>query len=149
MIYLSNTMKSKKNNDTSARELINEMKLILRDTPVKLSESLMFGEDAGEEPIVDEVPSDNPLQHNDTEREPQHNNPQPFKAEDNEKTAQATTELDGEIKPLLDKIRVITLQGIAKLANNPTSESYQVLKRIWQQIDKVAENANKTQNEGI
>lgn len=47
--------------------------------------------------------------------------------------------IDAEVKPLVDKIRVLALQGIAKLANNPGSETYDMLKRIWNMVDKTIE----------
>ena len=56
-------------------------------------------------------------------------------------------EVDAEIKPIIDNIRVLALQGISKLANNPTSESYKLLKDLWMKIDKAAESSNKVEKD--
>lgn len=65
----------------------------------------------------------------------------PIEANDNEKVAQEVSPVDGEVKPIIDQIRVLTIQGIAKLAKNPTSEGYQLLKKIWTLVDKSVEGA--------
>lgn len=40
----------------------------------------------------------------------------------------------------INKIRQIALQAISKLADNPTSEQYQLLKKVWNIVDKAFEN---------
>ena len=131
-------------NNTDSRNLIEEMKLMLRDkTPSMTVESLVFGE--GNDPMadVDQLPpkanlgQSQPATATDTA---------PFQSAEDEKVAQNVSPIDAEIKPLIDQIRVLALKGVAKLANNPTSESYQLLKKIWQTVDKAAESANKPQN---
>lgn len=131
-------------NNTDSRNLIEEMKLMLRDkTPSMTVESLVFGE--GNDPMadVDQLPpkanlgQSQPATATDTT---------PFQSAEDEKVAQNVSPIDAEIKPLIDQIRVLALKGVAKLANNPTSESYQLLKKIWQTVDKAAESANKPQN---
>lgn len=130
--------------NTDSRKLIEEMKLILRDkTPSLTVESLVFGE--GNDPMadVDQLPPRADLsqsrQHTATDMTP-------YQSAEDEKVAQNVSPIDAEIKPLIDQIRVLALKGVAKLANNPTSESYQLLKKIWQTVDKAAESANKPQN---
>ena len=46
---------------------------------------------------------------------------------------------DPEVTNMINQIRQIALQGIAKLANNPTSPQYDALKKVWQIIDKTVE----------
>lgn len=130
-------------NNTDNRNLIEEMKLILKDkTPSLTVESLVFGE--GNDPMadVDQLPPKADIQ---THESPS-DDTTPFQSAEDEKMAQNVSPIDAEIKPLIDQIRVLALKGIAKLANNPTSESYVLLKKIWQTVDKAAESANKPQN---
>lgn len=124
------------------KNLIEEMKLILRDkTPSLTVESLVFGEDNDPMADVDQLPPKADLGGH-----PEPANNMPFKSEEDDKIAQNLSGVDAEIKPMIDKIRVLALQGISKLANNPTSESYKLLKDIWMKIDKAAESATKVEN---
>lgn len=45
------------------------------------------------------------------------------------------------IKNEIDQIRQIALKTIARLAENPVSESYQMMKKIWIMCDKAIESA--------
>lgn len=45
------------------------------------------------------------------------------------------------IKNEIDQIRQIALKTIARLAENPTAESYQMMKKIWMMCDKAIESA--------
>lgn len=45
------------------------------------------------------------------------------------------------IKNEIDQIRQIALSTIARLAENPVSESYQMMKKIWMMCDKAIETA--------
>ena len=45
------------------------------------------------------------------------------------------------IKNEIDQIRQIALKTIARLAENPVSESYQMMKKIWMMCDKAIESA--------
>ena len=130
--------------NTDSRNLIEEMKLMLRDkTPSMTVESLVFGE--GNDPMadVDQLP---PKANLGQSQSATATDTTPFQSAEDEKVAQNVSPIDAEIKPLIDQIRVLALKGVAKLANNPTSESYQLLKKIWQTVDKAAESANKPQN---
>ena len=128
-------MSNKKNN------IIEEMKLMLRDkTPSLTVESLVFGEDTDPMADVDQLPPGY------GEDEEMYSQGTPFESEEDDKIAQNVSEVDAEIKPLVDQIRVLALKGIAKLANNPTSSSYIMLKKIWQTVDKAAEEAVKPKN---
>ena len=52
---------------------------------------------------------------------------------------QQSVPADPEVTQLINQIRQLALQGIAKLANNPTSIQYDALKKVWQIIDKTVE----------
>lgn len=45
------------------------------------------------------------------------------------------------IKNEIDQIRQIALRTIARLAEDPTAESYQMMKKIWMMCDKAIEAA--------
>ena len=45
------------------------------------------------------------------------------------------------IKNEIDQIRQIALKTIAKLAEDPTTESYQMMKKIWMMCDKAIKEA--------
>ena len=47
---------------------------------------------------------------------------------------------DPEITKLITSIRVMTLKGLTKLANNPETAQYDLLKKIFLQIDKSVED---------
>lgn len=54
----------------------------------------------------------------------------------------------GNIKddPAFTQIRKIAITELAKMANNPTSERYELLKRIWTMIDKASEDYVNAKN---
>lgn len=43
------------------------------------------------------------------------------------------------ITPIINQIRSIVIQGLAKLAEHPDTPQYDTLKKIWQLIDKTVE----------
>lgn len=134
-------------NTQDSRQLIEEMKLILRDkTPSLTVESLVFGDDVDPMADVDQLPPRANLGP-EQEQEMDADETTPYKSAEDDKMAQNVSPIDAEIKPLVDQIRVLALKGIAKLANNPTSESYQLLKKIWQTVDKAAESANRPEKQ--
>ena len=54
-----------------------------------------------------------------------------------------------DVTDTINKIRQLALQAIAKLADDPTSEQYQLLKKVWNLVDKAFENKNNdTSNSG-
>ena len=107
------------------RKLFKDMRSILEQKTPHTFESLIFGsESEHRNPEFDEgMPTEAPIETN-----------------DNEKVAQEVSPVDGEVKPIIDQIRMLTIQGIAKLAKNPTSESYAFLKKILALVDKTIEN---------
>ena len=58
---------------------------------------------------------------------------------------QPVVNADPEVTQMINQIRQIALQGIAKLANNPTSIQYDALKKVWQIIDKTVETKDTKQ----
>lgn len=52
------------------------------------------------------------------------------------------------IKNEIDQIRQIALKTIARLAENPVSESYQMMKKIWMMCDKAIESAMQPEENG-
>ena len=51
------------------------------------------------------------------------------------------------IKNEIDQIRQIALKTIAQLAEDPTAESYQMMKKIWMMCDKAIESALQPEDE--
>lgn len=47
---------------------------------------------------------------------------------------------DGEMKSIIDQIRELAIQGIAKYSENVEDQRYQSLKRIWVETDKFYES---------
>lgn len=134
-------------NTKDSKELIEEMKLILRDkTPSLTVESLVFGENNDPMAEVDQIPPKANVSSEQT-ASMETDDTTPYQSAEDQKVAQNVSPIDAEIKPLIDQIRVLALKGVAKLANNPTSESYQLLKKIWQTVDKAAESANKPEKQ--
>lgn len=55
-----------------------------------------------------------------------------------------------DVDKFLDDIRKQSLKGMAQLADNPLSEQYQTLKKVWQIVDKAAEiKQNGGQNQNV
>ena len=50
---------------------------------------------------------------------------------------------DPEVTGLMNNIRQLAIQGLAKLANSPESPQYDVLSKIWQILDKSVELGKK------
>ena len=101
-------MKKNISNDT----LINEMKQTLNQKR-GLIESIVFDEESYE-------------QENDT---PGYDD---FDMPDDNGVKQGNS----MVKDVIDKIRLLSLQGIQKLASNPDGVEYDTLKKIWQLCDK-------------
>jgi hypothetical protein len=119
-------------NKINTRELISEMRQMLG--PNKMTcEGLVYGEDGDEmmydKPAIgdEEMGGDQAMQQlsDMAGANPGEENP-----------------LDGdpEITKLITSIRVLTLKGLTKLANNPETAQYDLLKKIFLQIDKSVED---------
>lgn len=112
------------------REAINEIRGLLRDnakTPLTV-ESLVFG---------------------DEEKNPDELNSPGFdggKDYDFQVDANGNTIMNGDVKGILDKMRVMCLQGMTKLSNTPQAPEYDILKKIFNLIDKTVEVKTDNQN---
>lgn len=120
----------------STRELISEMRQMLG--PSKMTcEGLVYGEDG------DEMMYDKPAMGNE-ETGVEQPVEQPVGQMGGMAGANPGEEnpLDGdpEITKLITNIRVLTLKGLTKLANNPETAQYDLLKKIFLQIDKSVED---------
>ena len=123
-------------NINKTQNLISEMREMLyprQDIFSLMNEGLVYGED-GEEFIggENEMPMEEPQ--NIPQQQPMNNQPQQPIGEQNP--------LDGdpEISKLITNIRVQTLQGLTKLAENPESAQYELLKKIFLLVDKAVED---------
>ena len=124
-------------NINKTQNLISEMREMLyprQDIFSLMNEGLVYGEDGeefigGENEMSMEEPQNIPQQ-----QQPMNNQPQQPMGEQNP--------LDGdpEISKLITNIRVQTLQGLTKLAENPESAQYELLKKIFLLVDKAVED---------
>lgn len=106
---------AKKNIDS--RELINEMQSLLK-TPKLTLENFIFSEDEHDfEPEEEEVEE-----------------PERFEV------PQGT---GVDVTDDIIKIRKLALDAIGKVADDPTGEQYQLLKKIWNMVDKAYEAKGK------
>lgn len=105
-------------------KLITEMRQMLNDKKNLTVESLVFNESEEDYGYNEEVPTENDY-------------------EIDVETAPNCNSIETEVKPIINQIRKITLQGISKLAEYPECETYNTLKKIWQIVDKAIESQNK------
>ena len=131
-----------KNYDDS-RQLISEMKEMLNMTKGKklTLEGLVYGEDGEEmmnDPMTDApqeggIPAEAPAQ-------PQAQPQQPQGQQMNPEQEVNPLDEDPEVAKLITNIRVSTLEGLRKLAQNPESAQYELLKKIFLLVDKAVED---------
>ena len=131
-----------KNYDGS-RQLISEMKEMLNMTKGKklTLEGLVYGEDGEEmmnDPMTDApqeggIPAEAPAQ-------PQAQPQQPQGQQINPEQEVNPLDEDPEVAKLITDIRVSTLEGLRKLAQNPESAQYELLKKIFLLVDKAVED---------
>ena len=121
---LSNMEKNKQNIDS--KQLISEIKQLL-SKPKLTVENMIFSD-------VNEEDFEKPDEFNDGYEE--------------EKEVETVPEESGsevDVTDTINKIRQLALQAIAKLADNPTSEQYQLLKKVWNIVDKAFESKDNKQ----
>lgn len=119
-------------NKINTRELISEMRQMLG--PNKMTcEGLVYGED-GDEMMYDKPTMGDEEMGGDQAMQQLSDMAGANPGEENP--------LDGdpEITKLITNIRVLTLKGLTKLANNPETAQYDLLKKIFLQIDKSVED---------
>lgn len=117
------------------KDIINEMKLMLNDKPSLtlenyISETFILPENFGENGFEEETSSI----------------PQQVTNQEVEKVQPVENKISG-IEKELTQIRKIALNVITRLADQPSSEQYILMKKIWNTVDKAIENGNdKTEN---
>lgn len=109
-------------------KLITEMKQMLDNKKSLTVESLVFNE-SEEDYSYDEESDEQIPAENEYEIEMD--------------STECGSNIEAEVKPMIDQIRKMALQGIAKLAEHPECETYSTLKKIWQMVDKAIESQNK------
>lgn len=123
----------------ASKQIISEMKEMLNKVKTKKMtlEGIIYGED-GEEMMNDQMGA-----------QPQAQEMGAPEMQDNgmgqQQMMQGDAEpnpLDGdpEIAKLITNIRVMTLEGLRKLAENPESAQYDLLKKIFLLVDKAVED---------
>lgn len=130
------------NTNDNTKQLISEMKEMLNMTKGKklTLEGLVYGEDGeemmndqmGQVPPDDGMPADAPAQ-----PQPQ---AQPQGQQMNPEQQANPLDEDPEVAKLITNIRVSTLEGLRKLAQNPESAQYELLKKIFLLVDKAVED---------
>ena len=130
------------NTNDNTRQLISEMKemLNMRKGKKLTLEGLVYGEDGeemmndqmGQVPPDDGMPADAPAQ-----PQPQ---AQPQGQQMNPEQQANPLDEDPEVAKLITDIRVSTLEGLRKLAQNPESAQYELLKKIFLLVDKAVED---------
>lgn len=127
---------SKKNN------IIKELELML-DKPSMVLENFIVAEDLGQE-FGGPTSFDGDMQ-NGYGQEEMGNEQAPQMKPEMQKKENPTEGIEKE----LTQIRKIALNVITRLADNPNSENYQLMKKIWNTVDKAIENANNQGNEAV
>ena len=118
------------------RDTINEMKIMLNDKTFYtltdyINEPFVLPENFEEGGYEDETPQMQPSR----QEQPQGNENVPVE-----------NKIRG-IEKELTQIRKIALNVITRLADQPSSEQYLLMKKIWNTVDKAIENGNeKTEN---
>lgn len=145
---------NKKNYNTTS-QLISEMRYMLannRPMPRRKMtlEGLVYGED-GEEMMGDDMDMD--MDNGGMEAQGrQHGGQMPQQQQQQQMGGMQGEEnpLDGdpEITQLITNIRVETLQGMTKLAENPESAQYELLKKIFLLVDKAVEDKVDPEKQG-
>lgn len=116
----------KKKQNIDSKQLISEMKQLLHK-PKLTVENMIFSD-------VNEEDFEKPDEFSDGYEE---------KETMKEVPEESRSEID--VTDTINKIRQLALQSIAKLADNPTSEQYQLLKKVWNLVDKAFENKDNKQ----
>ena len=118
-------------NKKTTREIISEMKLMLNDKPKLTLESFIMPE-SFDDNLGDGIDS--------------------FDEEEMEKPSQIEkdiqpqqTEISG-IEKELTQIRKIALSVINRLADQPTSEGYNTMKKVWNLVDRALESNSTNGN---
>ena len=119
----------------NVQELLTEMNLMLNKPSLTLENFIIpekIGEDYSEEDMDVEMNGQEPHFSSQEEKLPQEHQGGGMK----------------EIEKELTEIRKIALSVITRLADNPSTENYVLMKKIWNTVDKAIENTNEKTVEG-
>ena len=136
-----------KKNNTDTRTLIQEMRDMLGTRKLTI-EGLVYGED-GEEMMGDANVPEDEMSMGQPSNEPRQQQPSVGgKGEPQipgmEQQEENPLDGDPEITELITNIRVMTLKGLTNIANNHENAQYELLKKIFLQIEKSVEDKEKT-----
>ena len=98
---------------------LNEIRNLSKRMPKTIQEALNFEEDEEYDDEAELLPPTEPV-----------------KALPKEKSDESAKM---DVERFIDDIRKQSLQGMAQLADDPMSEQYIILKKVWQIVDKAAE----------
>lgn len=114
------------------KEIITEMKLMLNENPTLTLENFIMPESFDSDFSENDTFTDN-----DGYKDiPQVNQPK-------DKVEEPTENKISGIEKELTQIRKIALNVITRLADQPSSEQYILMKKIWNTVDKAIENGNE------
>lgn len=103
------------------KKRLDEIHKLAEKMPKTLNETIHFTENGEENPYDEE------------ESFPEHAENDSFEETHEEPSAE---NMNPAGKELVDKIRKVSLQGMADLAETPNAPEYEILKKIWQTCDK-------------
>lgn len=104
------------------KESMNDLKKIIG----MIDEDIHLGNNPSMQKPIQQQPSIQPQQQQPVETQMPENNP----------TENIEPEVSEKAIKILNTIRKMALDGIRELADNPTSELYIMLKKVWDMIDK-------------
>lgn len=114
------------------KEIITEMKLMLNENPTLTLENFIMPESFDSDFSENDTFTDN-----DGYKDiPQVNQPK-------DKVEEPIENKISGIEKELTQIRKIALNVITRLADQPSSEQYILMKKIWNTVDKAIENGNE------
>lgn len=114
------------------KEIITEMKLMLNENPTLTLENFIMPESFDSDFSENDTFTDE----NGYKDVPQVNQPK-------DKVEEPIENKISGIEKELTQIRKIALNVITRLADQPSSEQYILMKKIWNTVDKAIENGNE------
>lgn len=101
-----------------------------------------YGEDMGmeQDPMMSNNAEEMPVQKDPRQMSNNERMEASMNGEFNEEQNDSPYANDGEMKSIIDQIRELAIQGIAKYSENVEDQRYQSLKRIWTETDKFYES---------
>lgn len=114
------------------KEIITEMKLMLNENPTLTLENFIMPESFDSDFSENDTFTDD----NGYKDVPQVNQPK-------DKVEEPIENKISGIEKELTQIRKIALNVITRLADQPSSEQYILMKKIWNTVDKAIENGNE------